>query len=307
MGIPIPKSFHAPVMLKETLDYLVTDPSGIYVDGTVGGGGHAEAIAGMLSDKGRLLGFDRDEEAVRHAKDRLAGFGERIQIQKAAWPQIPDLLKAMDVPFIDGFLLDLGVSSHQIDRPERGFSYSADGELDMRMDRGLSMTAADLIAEYSETRLADLFWNYGEERNSRKIARFIVEERRRQPIRTTGELARVVQRAAYGRPVKTLARVFQALRLEVNDELGQLKAGLWALTSILKENGIAVVIAYHSIEDRIVKHFFRGDGLETGEPVPPKGTFRILTKHVVKPEREETAANPRSRSARIRAAQKTAV
>jgi 16S rRNA (cytosine1402-N4)-methyltransferase len=298
-------SFHDPVMVDEAIAYLVTDPEGVYVDGTLGGGGHAEAIASKLSGRGRLFGFDRDDEAVGHAGKRLAGFGERVRVFQAAWPEIPNRLHELNVESIDGFLLDLGVSSHQINAAERGFSYSLDGELDMRMDRRIPLTALDIVSSYPETRLADLFWNYGEERNSRRIARLIAAEREKRPIRTTGELTRVVQRAAQGRPVKTLSRVFQALRLETNDELGQLRSGLAALSSLLKQNGVAVVIAYHSIEDRIVKHFFRGDQPETGEAVPERGTFRILTKHVVKPERRETAANPRSRSARIRAAQKT--
>jgi 16S rRNA (cytosine1402-N4)-methyltransferase len=302
--------YHVPVMVPETLEFLITDPSGVYVDATLGGGGHSEAILGRLSGAGRLVGLDRDAEALAHAGGRLERFGARAVLVRGDFASLGRCAGRAAGRPVHGVLFDLGVSSRQIDAAERGFSHQQDGPLDMRMDRDSGVTAAELLARTGEKELADLIFRYGEERNARRIAAAIVRRRGRGPIRTTGELAEAVRSAAPARwQVKTLSRVFQALRLQVNEEPAQLEAGLAQAAALLKPGGRLVVISYHSIEDRTVKRFFRGPTAAQGprlplpEPERP-AAFRLLTRGVVTPGPEEIAANPRARSAKLRAAEK---
>jgi 16S rRNA (cytosine1402-N4)-methyltransferase len=283
---------HASVLLAESLELLAVKADGLYVDGTVGPGGHAAAILERSGPAGRLLGLDRDAEVLERAGERLRPFGERARLVHADYREIPRLLAGQRA---DGVLLDLGTSSVQLDAPERGFSFRAEGPLDMRMDRSGGETAADLVNRMSEPDLADVIYRFGEERSSRRIARAIVAARRRGRIRTTVELADIVRRSAgrSRRPgLDPATRTFQALRIHVNRELEGLGPALRAIAGCLAPRGRLVVIAFHSLEDREVKHTFRalaGPG------------FTILTRRPLRPSSEETATNPRSRSARLRA------
>ena len=285
-------SRHLPVLLGETLEHLAVRPGGFYVDGTVGLGGHAEAILEKSAPHGRLLAFDRDTEAMEQARLRLAPFGERVQYVHADYRDIP---KHLGEQRPDGLLLDMGVSSYQLDAGERGFSFSAEGPLDMRMDRTETWTAADLVANLGEKELADVLYRFGEERRSRRIARAIVEARGRERIVTTGQLAAIVRRASRPRGrmgIDPATRTFQALRIATNRELDGLASALGALAHALAPGGRLVAIAFHSLEDREVKHTFRA--------LVPSG-FEVLTKKPVRPSEAEVARNPRSRSARLRA------
>jgi 16S rRNA (cytosine1402-N4)-methyltransferase len=283
---------HVPVLLAEALEGLAVRPGGLYVDGTVGLGGHAaEILAGSAPD-GRLLGADRDTDALEQAEVRLTEFGSRARLVHADFRELPRKL-AGETP--DGILLDLGVSSLQLDSPERGFSFQAEGPLDMRMDRTGGETAAEVVNRAPERTLADLIYRYGEERASRRIARAIVAARRQQRIRTTTELAEIVRRAA-GRSrrlgLDPATRTFQALRIRVNRELEGLRETLEAFARMLARGGRLVVIAFHSLEDREVKQTFRALG---------RDGFRVLTRKPVRPGPSELRLNPRSRSARLRA------
>jgi 16S rRNA (cytosine1402-N4)-methyltransferase len=285
-------TLHAPVVLEESLELLAVRDGGFYVDGTVGTGGHAVEILTRSAPTGRLLGVDRDEEALEVSRERLAPFGDRVRLEQLDFREIPDLLGGERA---EGVLLDLGVSSLQLDDPERGFSFQREGPLDMRMDRSHGRTAAELVNRLRESELADLIFQLGDEPASRRIARAIVETRRRAPIRTTLELASIVRRAA-GRPrrgrIDAATRTFQALRLSVNRELEGLGDGLASLAGCLKPGGRLVVIAFHSLEDREVKQTFRALG--------GRG-FRPLTRKPVRPGEGELRGNPRARSARLRA------
>jgi len=288
--------FHLPILVQEVVQFLVTDPEGIYVDATLGGGGHAEAILCSLSEKGRLIGIDRDPEAIAYAKSRLSHFGEKIHIIHGEFGALETILQSLNLNQVHGIFFDLGISSHQIDSPERGFSYRMDGPLDMRMNFHTGMTAKEVVNTYSEETLANLFFRYGEERQARRIARAIVQFRKRQPIERTSQLAGIIQRVIPARWwVKTASRVFQALRIEVNNELSELQKGLIQGAKSLYPKGRMVVLSYHSLEDRMVKQFFRKDS-----PVP----FQELTRKVVKPSREEQLQNSRARSARLRAGER---
>jgi len=285
-------NLHEPVLLAEALELLAVRPEGRYLDGTVGLGGHAEAILRQSEPNGTLLGVDRDSEALAAAAERLRRFGDRASLVHGDYREIPKLLGRERV---DGILLDLGVSSLQLDSPDRGFSFRAEGPLDMRMDRSQGQTAAELVNRLPERELADLIYRYGEERASRRIARAIVEARRRERIATTSQLASIVRRAAgrSRRPgLDPATRTFQALRIQVNRELEGLADCLRRLADCLAPGGRLVVIAFHSLEDREVKQTFRelsGSG------------FALLTKKPRSPGPEESAQNPRSRSARLRA------
>lgn len=303
--------FHEPVLVEEVLHYLVSDPNGVYLDLTVGGGGHARALLERLSPKARLIGVDRDREALEAAGRRLKQFGVRVTLRQSNFREFVRVLQELDVERVHGLLLDLGVSSHQIDAPGRGFSYSADGALDMRMDRSQPLTAADIVNTYSEAELARLFRDFGEERKARQVARAIVMERKKRRIATTGALAQVVgSRFPPEQRVKSLARVFQALRIAVNDELSSLAVTLERALASLYPGGRLVVISYHSLEDRLVKDFFREQARDCVCPphVPVcvcghQARLSILTRRVVRPTPAEVARNPRSRSARLRAAE----
>ena len=283
---------HASVLLAESLELLAVRPGGLYVDGTVGPGGHAAAILERSGPDGRLLGLDRDAEVLESAGERLRPFGARARLVHADYRAIPRLLAGERA---DGVLLDLGTSSVQLDTPERGFSFRAEGPLDMRMDRSGGETAADLVNRMSEPDLADVIYRFGEERASRRIARAIVAARRQGRIRTTAELAGIVRSAAgrARRPgLDPATRTFQALRIQVNRELEGLGPALAAIAGCLAPRGRLAVIAFHSLEDREVKHAFRELAREG---------FALLTRRPLRPSGAETARNPRSRSARLRA------
>jgi 16S rRNA (cytosine1402-N4)-methyltransferase len=282
---------HEPVLLAETLEMLAVRPGGLYVDGTVGLGGHAAAILDAGAPSARLVGFDRDAETLERARAALARFGDRVRLEHADFREAPARLAGDRA---DGVVLDLGVSSAQLDTAERGFSFQADGPLDMRMDRSTGETAAEVVNTMDERDLADVIYRYGEERASRRIARAIVSARRKAPITTTSALAAIVRRAAGGprRPrIDPATRTFQALRIHVNAELDRLSDALRALAAILAPGGRLAVIAFHSLEDREVKHTFRALGGEG---------YEVLTKKPVRPGAAEEARNPRARSARLR-------
>src|SRR5688500_17512993 len=283
---------HEPVLLAEALAMLAVKPGGLYVDGTVGLGGHSRAILDAGAPDARLLAFDRDAETMARAREALAGYGNRVRFVHADFREIPSRLGPERAA---GILLDLGVSSVQLDTAERGFTVQSDGPLDMRMDRSTGETAADVVNALDERDLADLIYGYGEDRASRKIARAIVSARRQHRIETTGELATIVRRAS-GRPswkpgIDSATRTFQALRIHVNRELDRMAETMRALAGCLAPDGRLAVIAFHSLEDREVKHTFRALGSEG---------FEVLAKKPVRPREAEVAGNPRSRSARLR-------
>ena len=279
------------------MELLAVSPGGLYVDGTVGPGGHAQELLARSAPSGRLIAVDRDAETLVKASARLAPFGDRAQLLHADYRELPRLL-AGEAP--DGVLLDLGVSSVQLDDPERGFSFSREGPLDMRMDRGGGESAADVVNRLPAEELADLIYQFGEERFSRRVARAIVAARQRAPITTTSELAAIVRRAV--RPSRRhgldpATRTFQALRIRVNRELEGLGATLLSLARCLRSGGRMAVISFHSLEDREVKQAFRA--LAAGEG------FRLLTRKPIRPSAAESHANPRSRSARLRAIERS--
>lgn len=283
---------HLPVLLAECLELLAVKPGGLYVDGTLGLGGHAAEVLRRSAPHGRLLGVDRDGEALARAREGLAAFGSRARFAQADFRDVPALLAGARA---DGILLDLGVSSVQLDTPERGFSFQAEGPLDMRMDRRGGETAAEVVNRAPESELADLIYRYGEEPLSRRIARAIVRARGGGRIRTTTELAEIVRSAVARRGPSRLhpaTRTFQALRIRVNRELEGLGPALHALAACLAPGGRLAVIAFHSLEDREVKRAFRD--------LATRG-FGLLTKKPVRPGEEERRRNPRARSARLRA------
>jgi 16S rRNA (cytosine1402-N4)-methyltransferase len=283
---------HVPVLLAEVLELLAVRPGGLWVDGTVGLGGHAEAVLRATAPDGRMLGLDRDTETLARARERLRAHGARVRLEPGDYREIPERLAGERA---DGILLDLGVSSAQLDDPERGMSFQADGPLDMRLDRRGGETAADVVNHLPEKELADLIYAYGEERASRRIARAIVRARERAPIRTTGELAEIVRRAAPRsgrRGLHPATRTFQALRIHVNRELDGLGDALARIAGSLAPRGRMAVIAFHSLEDRAVKTTFRDLS---------RGGYALLTRKPVRPSEAETRSNPRARSARLRA------
>jgi 16S rRNA (cytosine1402-N4)-methyltransferase len=283
---------HVPVLLAETLELLGVRPGGLWVDGTVGLGGHAEAVLRATAPAGRLRGFDRDSEALDRARARLLPFGDRVRLEHADYREIQERLAGEAA---DGILLDLGVSSLQLDDAERGFSFQREGPLDMRMDRTAHGSASELVNRMRESDLADLIHEFGEEPFSRRIARAIARAREKAPIATTTELAEIVRRAApkSRRPgFHPATRTFQALRIRTNSELDGLEPALERAAECLRPAGRMAVIAFHSLEDRAAKQAFRS--LET------RG-FRVLTKKPLRPGEPETRDNPRARSARLRA------
>jgi len=295
---------------------LALRPGGLYVDGTLGGGGHSLGILQATAPDGRVIGLDRDDEALAAAAERLKPFGGRFRPIKANFAEMAEVLAAEGVSQVDGVLLDIGVSSYQLDEPARGFSYMQDGPLDMRMDRRSGRTAAELLAESSEEELADIIYRYGEEKFSRRIARRLVEARARQPLTGTAQLAELVaaaipaakRRQEKQHPAK---RTFQALRICVNDELGALEKGLAAAFGLLRSGGRLSVITFHSLEDRIVKTYFAA--LAKGCTCPPefpvcvcgkKPQGRLLWRKPQTADEAELAANPRARSAKLRTIEK---
>jgi 16S rRNA (cytosine1402-N4)-methyltransferase len=303
---------HTPVLLEEALAALEVKAEGFYLDATLGRGGHAGAILMKLGRPGRLFAVDRDPEAVAAARARFAG-EERITILHGSFGDLPQLLPAdARARGFDGILFDLGVSSPQLDDPRRGFSFSHDGPLDMRMDSSRGRTAAQWLADVSERDLAQVLHEFGEERYARRVARAIVERRRTAPFTRTGDLAGVVASAVRTRePGKHPAtRTFQAIRMAVNDELGDIERGLAAAIDLLAPAGRLVVISFHSLEDRLTKRFLRRhssvDPVYAGLPhIPPAARPRLrVIGRAVRPGAAEVAANPRARSATLRAAEK---
>jgi len=282
---------HTPVLLKEALQVFEGLKIEVFFEGTVGAGGHAEAILDAHPEIERYLACDRDPAALKIAKERLAPFGKKIEWIHGPFSELPQYLDERGISRIDGFLIDIGVSSMQIDQGERGFSFMKDAPLDMRMNPDGETTAEILVNRLPEKELARIFFEYGEERRSRQAAKAIVDARRKKRIRTTKELVAVIQTVIKGGKIHPATRIFQALRIAVNDELGQLKLGLEGAIERLQIDGRLAVITFHSLEDRIVKQ-----GLKSEK------RLEILTKKPIGPSAEEMRKNPRSRSAKLRAA-----
>jgi len=306
---------HISVLYDEVLHYLQPRSGGVYVDGTLGGGGHAQGILECSSPDGILLGFDRDQEALAAAGLSLAAYGSRVRLFHENYAQLPDVLVREGIESIDGMVLDVGVSSHQLDKAERGFSFQQDAPLDMRMDGSSGRTAADLVNTLSEKELEQILWDFGEERWARRIASMIVAARNVEPVTTTARLVDLVKgaipRARWEARLHPATRTFQALRIAVNEELQSLERGLVAGIESLEKGGRIVVISFHSLEDRIVKNVFnefaRGCICPKSVPRCVCGKLPVLRKLTGKPVvagMEEIAANPRSRSAKLRAAEK---
>jgi 16S rRNA (cytosine1402-N4)-methyltransferase len=304
----VPNFSHKPVLMAEVLAALRPQPGGRYADGTLGGGGHAAAMLAASSPTGWLYGCDRDGGAVEAARERLAAFAGRFELRRGNFDELADWVPAGSC---DGVLLDLGVSSPQLDRAERGFSFQQDGPLDMRMDTRQALTAAELVNTAGAEELAKIFWELGGERDSRRLARAVARERELRPFETTRQLAELIERCSPrgGRKTHPATKIFQALRLAVNDELGSLERGLAGAMRILKSGGRLAVITFHSLEDRLVKDFGRArardytftggvDVPELREPRTPE--LRLVTRKAVTPSAAELAENPRSRSAQLR-------
>jgi 16S rRNA (cytosine1402-N4)-methyltransferase len=297
-------NYHIPVMLQETVAGLVTNPDGCYVDCTFGGGGHSRSILRRLSDAGRLFAFDQDADARQNLPD-----DPRITFVPENFRHLERFLRLYNVSAVDGILADLGISSHQIDVPERGFSTRFDAPLDMRMDRRQTTDAATLIAQLDEKALHRLFEQYGEVTNARTLARVIAAQRKQRPIKTVFQFREAVHSAVVGNPNKYFAQVFQALRMQVNDELGALKSMMEQAGRCLKPSGRIAVITFHSIEDRIVKQLIKGN-MEENEIITDlfgnksESIFKSITRKPILPTPDEIRNNPRSRSAKLRIAEK---
>jgi len=312
--IPCVREFvHRPVLLAEVLEALQPRSGGKYADGTVGGGNHAAAILRASAPDGWLFGMDRDGDALEAARQRLAEFAGRFELRRGNFSELADWIPHGSC---DGVLLDLGVSSPQLDWPERGFSFQAEGPLDSRMDQRQELSAADLVNRESEQELARIFWELGEERQSRRLAKAIVEQRRAKPFATTKELADFIERLAPrgGKRTHPATQIFQALRMAVNDELGSLRRGLKAAVKILRPGGRLAVITFHSLEVRAIREFgqertrdyeFEGevDVPEFRRPRQPE--LRWVQRKAIQPGAAEVNANPRSRSAQLRVLEKT--
>jgi 16S rRNA (cytosine1402-N4)-methyltransferase len=306
---------HTTVLLKETVDGLNIKPDGIYVDCTLGGAGHSELILSKLSDQGKLYAFDQDQIAIDHAKDKLAKYGNRVTFIKSNFLYLKDSLAELGVERVDGVLYDLGVSSPQLDTPERGFSYHHDAPLDMRMDSEASVSAFHVINHWAYEDLVRIFFQYGEEKFSKQVARKIEAARALQPIETTGQLVELIKegipapaRRKGGHPAK---RIFQAIRIAVNDELSVFEKSLGQAIEILNTGGRISVITFHSLEDRICKVIFKkeseGPQLPPGMPYIPEGyepALKLITRKPTLPSDEELEHNNRARSAKLRVAEK---
>lgn len=305
---------HVTVLLDETVDAVVTDPSGKYVDCTLGGAGHSKRVLSKLNATGKLIGFDQDELAIRHAKD-LFGEDERITLVNRNFEALEETLKELELLPVNGILFDLGVSSPQLDEAERGFSYMQDAPLDMRMDPSSSLTAREIVNKWTEENLAQIIWKYGEEKWSKRIAQFIVQARKERLLETTGDLVQAIKAAVPAavrrsgpHPAK---RTFQAIRIVVNDELGVLDRVLDQALRCLDHGGRIAVITFHSLEDRIVKDRMKSWlGRCTCPPELPicrcnaMTLAKVLTRKPILPSEEEVERNPRSRSAKLRVAEK---
>ncbi|MBI4681108.1 MAG: 16S rRNA (cytosine(1402)-N(4))-methyltransferase RsmH [Nitrospirae bacterium] len=286
---------HVPVMVEEVLRMLKVKKSGVYIDGTVGLGGHAEGILKSVEGGCTLIGIDKDEEALKIAKERLKGF--EVHLIRDRFPNMDAVISNLGYREVDGILLDLGVSTLQLKSEGRGFSFLKDELLDMRMDNRQTLTALRIISRYTEKDLAHILWQYGEERFSRKIAKAIVNAREQKPIRTCRELSQIIEKAI-GRKgrIHPATKTFQALRIEVNKELTELSMAINTGINILKSGGRFCILSYHSLEDRIVKHSFK--------ELERKGMVSIITKKPLIPKKEEQQLNPSSHSAKLRAVEK---
>ena len=304
---------HIPVLYQEVLDLLQPQPGGLFIDGTLGAGGHTAGILEATAPDGRVLAFDKDPEAVEFAGARLTEFGDRVTLVNNSYADMPTVAPALGFEQVDGILLDLGLSSRQLDDGTRGFSFRYDAPLDMRFDQTQGQTAADLVNNLSEAELADIFWRYGEEKQGRKMARIIVANR---PIATTAQLADLIEAHAgqRRRRIHPATLVFQGLRIAVNQELEAVESGIPAAIALLKPGGRIAVISFHSLEDRFVKRLFRD--LSQDCICPPeqlvcncdhRATVKLVTRKAVKAAGAELETNPRSRSARLRVAEKLPV
>lgn len=302
---------HTSVLLHETVDGLNVRPDGIYVDGTLGGGGHAFEVCTRLGDKGRFIGIDQDAAAIEAAGKRLEGFGEKVTIIRSNYRDMKPQLQNIGVDKVDGIVIDLGVSSYQLDTAERGFSYRADAPLDMRMDQRQKMTARDIVNSYSEAELYRVIRDYGEDRFAKNIAKHIVLEREKAPIETTGQLNEIIRRAIPMKIQKTSGhpskRTFQAIRIELNHELDVLRDSLDEMIDILNPGGRICIITFHSLEDRIVKSAFRKNEnpctCPSHFPVCVCGKVskgKVVTRKPILPSEEEMEENSRSKSAKLR-------
>jgi 16S rRNA (cytosine1402-N4)-methyltransferase len=302
---------HTSVLLAETMEGLKINPQGTYVDGTLGGGGHAIGIAGRLNEKGLLVGIDQDEDAVKAATERLKAFGEKIKLVRDNFENTKKVLAKLHINEVDGMILDLGVSSYQLDQPERGFSYNTDTALDMRMDRRQNISARTIINEYREMEIYRILRDYGEEKFAKNIAKHIAREREITPIETTGRLNDIIKaaiparmRAEGGHPSK---RTFQALRIECNRELAILNDTVDELIHLLKPGGRLAIITFHSLEDRIVKTIFRRNENPCTCPADfpicvcgNKSQGKVITGKPIRPSPDEIEKNPRAKSAKLR-------
>ena len=295
--------YHQPVLLQESLDFLNISESGVYVDVTFGGGGHSSEILKRLGQKGVLVGFDQDDDAAANVLQ-----DKRFRFAPANFAHLKRYLKLFDIQKVDGILADLGVSSHQLDEEDRGFSYRFEADLDMRMNRSSGQTAADVLKSYSAAALQNIFSAYGEVRNARTLAEAIVKERMVRPIITTSDFLGVLEPIIKGNRLRYLSQVFQALRIEVNAEMEVLQSFLEQAVEVLNPGGRLVVISYHSLEDRMVKNFLKSGNVEGRVDKDFYGNitrpFEVLTKKPVEAADNELKDNPRARSAKLRAGQK---
>ena len=302
---------HKSIMLEEVIESLAIKPNGIYVDGTLGGAGHSSEIVKRLGEDGRLIGIDQDGEAIEAATKRLKPYKDKVTIVRSNYAQMKEVLRDLGIPKVDGILLDLGVSSYQLDNAERGFTYREDVPLDMRMDQRQTKTAKDIVNDYSETELYHIIRNYGEDKFAKNIAKHIVQARQKAPIETTGQLIEVIKaaipkkvRATGGHPAK---KTFQAIRIELNHELDVLKNNLEDMIDLLNDEGRIAIITFHSLEDRIVKNIFRTS--ERPCICPPEfpvcvcgrvSKGKVITRKPIVPGKEELEENSRSKSAKLR-------
>lgn len=302
---------HKSIMLEEVIESLAIKPNGIYVDGTLGGAGHSSEIVKRLGEDGRLIGIDQDGEAIEAATKRLKPYKDKVTIVRSNYAQMKEVLRDLGIPKVDGILLDLGVSSYQLDNAERGFTYREDVPLDMRMDQRQTKTAKDIVNDYSEKELYHIIRNYGEDKFAKNIAKHIVQARQKAPIETTGQLIEVIKaaipkkvRATGGHPAK---KTFQAIRIELNHELDVLKNNLEDMIDLLNDEGRIAIITFHSLEDRIVKNIFRTS--ERPCICPPEfpvcvcgrvSKGKVITRKPIVPGKEELEENSRSKSAKLR-------
>lgn len=300
--------YHIPVLYEETLENLVKNPAGTYVDCTLGGGGHSEGILKKLSENGSLISIDQDQEAINFASKRLEKYRDRHQIFKDNFVNLDTVIYMAGFEKVDGILMDIGVSSKQLDDPERGFSYKYDTKLDMRMDKKAKFSAYELVNEYPEEEISRIIYEYGEERHARKIARLIVEAREEKPVETTGDLVSIIKRAIKGKTQKHPAKkTFQAIRIEVNRELEVLKNSIEKAVDCLKPGGRLAIITFHSLEDRIVKNMFKE--LARDCICPPElpvcrcnheAKLKLITRKPIIPKNYELEFNNRAHSSKLR-------